>query len=517
MSYLMNLLIVLIIFLLQLFNILAANNNDDGGGGGGDVVKALTFSDFMPTLENNNNVLVEFYAPWCGHCKALEPEFKAAAEQLQKESVDCLLAKVDATAEDMLAGFFSVKAFPTIKFFQNSVTPVDYTGGRTTKEIYQWVKAAVAAGAQGRSVNDVIKEAANKARKVQEFEGVMNTLPKLNNNNNAGNNDNKKDNMKKKDDVVDMKTGIEEEEENNDDVNNDLPPVLSFPSNTLIRLLNREISIKGDTRIVFLIWKAESENSIELGKRFDEIATKHRKKSLFIGIDSEDSKALKYFKIPRTELPAARAIDYRGQQQRFKLNVPTLEDDVDRFISNNDNNEENKLIPYFTAPIAEKWSMLKSETENETKSSWFKNNLNDDGNTELITTVNGDTFKANVIDEQVDVIMMVYADWCSHCKSLKPKFVKLANDLKSISTIRVMAMNGDKNEVHGLDVKAFPEIYLFPALNKDRAVPYDGPRNVRDIHKFLQEKVSYMFTLKKNDGDDNERAKDVGGGGHDEL
>ena len=113
--------------------------------------------------------------------------------------------------------------------------------------------------------------------------------------------------------------------------------------------------------------------------------------------------------------------------------------------------------------------------------------------------------------------MMVYADWCSHCKSLKPKFVKLANDLKSISTIRVMAMNGDKNEVHGLDVKAFPEIYLFPALNKDRAVPYDGPRNVRDIHKFLQEKVSYMFTLKKNDGDDNGRAKDVGGGGHDEL
>ena len=88
------------------------------------------------------------------------------------------------------------------------MTPVDYTGGRTTKEIYQWVKAAVAAGAQGRSVNDVIKEAANKARKVQEFEGVMNTLPKLNNNNNAGNNDNKKDNMKK-DDVVDMKTGIQ--------------------------------------------------------------------------------------------------------------------------------------------------------------------------------------------------------------------------------------------------------------------------------------------------------------------
>ena len=91
------------------------------GDAGEAPVRQLTFSDFMPTLENHKNVLVEFYAPWCGHCKALEPEYKAAAERLKKEGVDCLLAKVDATAEDMLAGFFSVKAFPTIKFLVGPV------------------------------------------------------------------------------------------------------------------------------------------------------------------------------------------------------------------------------------------------------------------------------------------------------------------------------------------------------------------------------------------------------------
>ena len=94
--------------------------------------------------------------------------------------------------------------------------------------------------------------------------------------------------------------------------------------------------------------------------------------------------------------------------------------------------------------------------------------------------------------------------------TLNQEIHKQTLNIKNYSTNDTMVM-------YGLDVKAFPEIYLFPALNKDRAVPYDGPRNVRDIHKFLQEKVSYMFTLKKNDGDDNERAKDVGGGGHDEL
>ena len=389
-------------------------------------VRQLTFSDFMSTLENHKNVLVEFYAPWCGHCKALEPEYNAAAERLKKEGIDCLLAKVDATAEDMLAGFFSVKAFPTIKFFQNSVTPVDFTGGRTSGEIYKWVKAAVQAGAQGKSVGTVMKEAAETARKVNEFEGVMKTLPKLGRNK-----------------AMDKKTADEGEKGSQADKDDtekqvpyesgedDLPPVLSFPPNTLIRLLNREISIKGDTRIVFLIWKAESDDSIQLGQRFDQVATKHRKQSLFIGIDAEDSKALKYFKIPRTELPAARAIDYRGRQQRFKLNVETLEEDVDRFIDD----DTEALVPYFTAPMAEKWSVIKSEDENGTKT-WFDENT-------LVTTVTGKTFKAQAIDTQVDVLMMVYADWCSHCKDLKPKFAKVAKDLQSISTLRVMAMNGE--------------------------------------------------------------------------
>ena len=96
-----------------------------------------------------------------------------------------------------------------------------------------------------------------------------------------------------------------------------LPPVLSFPSRTLLRLLDREISIKGDSQIVFLVWKAESDDSAELGKRFDALAKAHRGRSLFIGIDAEDSAAMKYFKIPRTELPAARAINYVGTEMRL--------------------------------------------------------------------------------------------------------------------------------------------------------------------------------------------------------
>jgi protein disulfide-isomerase A1 len=103
-------------------------------------VVVLTAANFSSFLAATRHVMVEFYAPWCGHCQELAPEYAAAAAHLaaHPHQADLALAKVDATDETDLAQSYDVQGFPTILFFIDGV-PKDYNGARTKDAIVDWI------------------------------------------------------------------------------------------------------------------------------------------------------------------------------------------------------------------------------------------------------------------------------------------------------------------------------------------------------------------------------------------
>ncbi|NP_001080305.1 protein disulfide isomerase family A member 6 S homeolog precursor [Xenopus laevis] len=130
-----------------------------GGSGGSkkDVID-LTDDTFDKNVLNSDDVwLVEFYAPWCGHCKTLEPEWAAAATEVkEKTNGKVKLAAVDATVSQVLASRYGIRGFPTIKIFQKGEEPVDYDGGRTKPDIVARAVDLFSENAPPPEINEIL-------------------------------------------------------------------------------------------------------------------------------------------------------------------------------------------------------------------------------------------------------------------------------------------------------------------------------------------------------------------------
>lgn len=102
--------------LLAATNVLSSDVHD---------LKTDTFKDFV---KDNGLVLAEFFAPWCGHCKALAPEYEEAATTLKEKNI--ALAKIDCTEEADLCKDYGVDGYPTIKLFRGLDNIKPYGGAR---------------------------------------------------------------------------------------------------------------------------------------------------------------------------------------------------------------------------------------------------------------------------------------------------------------------------------------------------------------------------------------------------
>lgn len=117
-------------------------------GTGTAVLDLTDTATFEALIGKGRPALVEYYAPWCGHCQQLEPVYEQLAEAFTHAEDRVIIARVNADSNKALGQRFGVTSFPTLKWFRadSQADAEDYLGGRDLEALSEYVKSRVGGG-----------------------------------------------------------------------------------------------------------------------------------------------------------------------------------------------------------------------------------------------------------------------------------------------------------------------------------------------------------------------------------
>lgn len=456
-----------------------------------DVV-ILKEKNFSEVIDAHKHVMVEFYAPWCGHCQALAPEYAAAAKQLKSDGADVVLAKIDATEETELSNKYDVQGFPTVLFFVDS-DHMPFTGERTKDGIVTWIKKKTGPGVYNITTTEEAEKILTSERKV-----VLAYLDSL-----TGTESAQLAAASRDEDDVNFYQTVEPNVAKlfhidpqvrrpvlvllKDDAEkisyfdgqfgkfeiaefvfaNKLPLVTTFTRESASSIFESQIKKQ-------LLLFTTTNDSKKVVPIFEEAAKLYKGKIIFVYVQLDNGDTGKpvadYFGVTGD---GPKVIAYTGNEdaRKFMLEGELTLDKIKAFV---DDFLEDKLKPFY-----------KSDPIPETN----------DGDVRVVV---GNNFDEIVLDESKDVLLEIYAPWCGHCQSLEPTYNKLAKHLRGINSIVIAKMDGTTNEHPRAKADGFPTILLFPAGNKSfDPITVDTDRTIVAFYRFLKKHASIPFKLPK--------------------
>jgi len=442
-------------------------------------VLVLNKNNFHEALTSNKILLVEFYAPWCGHCKSLEPVYEEAATTLKTKGIH--IAKIDATADEALAQEFGIRGFPTLKFFKNGQFLQDYTGGRTAADIVSFmekknglpytvvssneeVEKILAAEKHGVVVGyfGETSEAFSEFQTVADTEMGLNFLVFSDASQAAGcfHSDAKSGTIAVvgKDGSRHLFSG---------DIIHGLVPFFYqqvFPQSSDLdpEVFSKLLAV---FKVVVTAFDFKAPNAGEIRKlATDAVATQSSLKQFFADSNLWTEALVRMGVVSGKVFPTAVVFSQTGEPLSW--------------------DEESA----FTGASFTSWL---ADVVAGTAKQWKKSEPVPESNDGPVKVVVGKTFQEIVLDKSKNVLLEFYAPWCGHCKNLEPTYKSVGEHFANNENIVVAKIDATANYIDpAYKIEGFPTIKFFPAGDKTDVLSYEGTRTLDDIIEFVNDNLN---------------------------
>jgi len=448
--------------------------------GASDVLD-LDASNFESNVNPEQMILVEFFAPWCGHCKALPPHYEEAATALKEKGIK--LAKVDCVDHADLCQTHGVGGYPTLKVFRSG-TPTDYSGPRKADGIISYMlKQSLPAITEVTTAN---LEEFKQAEKLVAIAYLSSTTAAPAPEYSATAEKHRDDYLfgLTTDEAAIAAAGVTPPAivvyRSYDEPETTYPYPIASASVKDIEEWIQELSIpiigevNGENYAVYaaspkplayLFVDPSDEKHEEHIAAIKPVAANHRGKLNFVWIDAikfgDHAKALN---LQEAQWPSF-VIQDLTKQLKYPLdqNSPVTPERV------------VEMLELFHAGKLE--PQLKSQPIPETQD-------------ESVFNLVGKQFDEIVFDDSKDVFVEFYATWCGHCKRLKPIWDSLGDHFAYVKDRVVIAkMEAQENDIPPsapFRVSGFPTLKFKPAGSKE-FLDFDGERSLESLIAFVEE------------------------------